>query len=286
LLRYGRGVGCLHPLQALGDAPLEDQLAALCEGRASLQAERALECAVVDGKARALGKSIFETVTIPESHALVSGEDEFRRYLESGFTTFKVKGGRDLDQEARLVEVMAENEGVKIRLDFNEVLTGDGFERFWTGLPEVGRASVEFVEDPCPYDAEIWQGLRERTGVRLAVDRAVEEAESGMDVMVIKPAVVRVHEMMEKAEEKGLPVVFTSYMDHPVGQLYAALEAALAKWAWPERVVVCGLMTHDLFEGDAFCDAMRAEGPCLLPAEGTGLGFDELLESLRWERLI
>jgi O-succinylbenzoate synthase len=286
LLRVGEGVGCLHPWEALGDDPLEVQLAALCEGRGTLQAERALECAVIDGRARALGRSVFETISIPKSHALVSEEEGFRRRLEEGFTTFKLKCGRDLEAEGSLVALVSETPGIRLRLDFNEMVSADGFGEFWAALPEAARRCVEYVEDPCPYDPVIWSGIREQRGVSLAVDRAVERAESGYDVMVLKPAVDRVHELMPRAVARGVPVVFTSYMDHPVGQMYAALEAGLAKWAWPDHVGICGLLTHELFVGDSFCEAASSKGPQLLAPAGTGLGFDDLLGALEWERLI
>ncbi|MEM7145410.1 MAG: enolase C-terminal domain-like protein [Verrucomicrobiota bacterium] len=287
LLRLGEGVGCLHPWVALGDAPLDEQLSALCAGEGTQQAERALECAVVDGRARAQGKSVFETLSIPESHALVGSMEDFERKREAGFGVFKVKCGRDLGAEGAMIGEMAEAGGVKLRLDFNERVDAAAFAGFWEGLPTGVRMAVEFVEDPCPYGGEVWAELGEETGARLAVDRAVERAgEGGADVLVVKPAVDRVHDVMSLAEALDKPVVFTSYLDHPIGQMFAALEASLAKWAWPERVGVCGLVTHEWFEGDVFCDAVKADGARLLAPEGTGLGFDDLLGTLEWERLI
>ena len=78
-------------------------------------------------------------------------------------------------------------------------------------------------------------------------------------------------------------------MDHPLGQVFAAYEAASAWGKFPEIVDVCGLVTHGLFEHDTenreFFDALGLVQPQLQPPAGTGLGFDELLDSLRWEKL-
>jgi len=44
----------------------------------------------------------------------------------------------------------------------------------------------------------------------------------------------------------------------------------------------CGLMTHVLYEPDAFFERVERDGARLLPPRGTGLGFDDLLERLPW----
>ena len=41
-------------------------------------------------------------------------------------------------------------------------------------------------------------------------------------------------------------VVLTSYMDHPLGQTFAAWEAARLGLQFPGLVGVCGLQTHHL----------------------------------------
>jgi len=138
------------------------------------------------------------------------------------------------------------------------------------GLP---RERVDFVEDPCPYDGATWAALHEQTGLRLALDRFA--AEEGVDVLVVKPAI---EEMPETSKE----IVITSYMDHPVGQFGAAYIAA----ANANRVSArCGLFTHVLFEKNAFIERIRTDGARLLPPDGTGIGFDDLLERLPWKKL-
>jgi O-succinylbenzoate synthase len=153
-----------------------------------------------------------------------------------------------------------------LRIDFNMTLTADEFLAL--RLPA---ERIDFVEDPCAYDAETWRMLRERTRLRLALDREVFE--DGVDVLVVKPAV---QEMPVTSRE----IVVTSYMDHAIGQMFAAHFAAA------HRITnVCGLFTHVLYESDPFLERIRADGARLLAPSGTGIGFDDLLESLPWKKL-
>ena len=55
---------------------------------------------------------------------------------------------------------------------------------------------------------------------------------------------------------------------------------------YPSKVSTrCGLLTHALYENDPFIERMRSAGPLLIAPEGTGIGFDDLIERLPWERL-
>jgi O-succinylbenzoate synthase len=157
---------------------------------------------------------------------------------------------------------------VRLRIDFNATLTPDEFVRIAATLP---RDRIDFIEDPCPYDAATWRGLRDRTGLRLALDRG--NGDEDVDVLVVKPAV-------QEIPSSRAEIVVTSYMDHPLGQLCAAYAAASAGIA-----TTCGLVTHVLYESDAFIERMQIDGARLVPPPGTGFGFDDLLEDLPWRRI-
>ena len=249
------GFADLHPWPELGDLPLETQLGMLSRGETTAQSRASLYLANVDAEARARGVSLFEGLTIPESHW--PGSDP-----PDGFDTVKIKG------------VMPVPDHVRIRIDFNAALTADEFEGIAKTLP---RERMDFVEDPCPYDPGTWQSLREKTGLRLALDLAAGDrtvTPGTYDVLVHKPAL--------RTEWPGADgeIVVTSYMDHPIGQFGAAYVAASHKAA-----ARCGLMTHVLYEADAFIERIESAGARLLPPKGTGLGFDDLLESLTWTTL-
>lgn len=251
LLRIGEGFADLHPWPELGDLPLEEQLAMLARAETTAQSAASLQLARLDGEARARGVSLFDGLTIPESHW--PGNDP-----PAGFDTVKIKG------------VMHVPDDVRIRIDFNATLTPAEFLDITETLVE---ERIDFIEDPCPYDDETWANLRDVTGLRLAVDRVVPSG-SSYDVLVHKPA------LRSEWPEEGREIVVTSYMDHPVGQFGAAYVAASHATS-----THCGLMTHVLYEPDAFIERVERDGARLLPPKGTGIGFDDLLENLPWKML-
>ena len=256
LLRMGNGFADIHPWPELGDLPIDGQLAMLARGEETALTAASVRFAQLDGAARLEGRSLFERLTIPESH-WPAGAGE----APAAFDTIKVKmpGG-------------ALPVGGRLRLDFNGAVDAAEFERIASSLP---RERIDFVEDPCPYDASVWSGLRKRLGLRLALDRAV--AIAGVDVLVVKPAVQSVEASKLPG---GMEIVVTSYMDHPVGQLHAA--AVAARLATSSR---CGLVTHLLYQANAFSERLEIDGARLVPPIGTGIGFDDLLEGLPWVRL-
>ena len=54
----------------------------------------------------------------------------------------------------------------RLRLDFNASIDAAAFAALAPALP---RERIDFVEDPCPYDAATWRALRD-LGFRLALD--------------------------------------------------------------------------------------------------------------------
>ncbi|HKS21379.1 MAG TPA: hypothetical protein VJZ76_01175 [Thermoanaerobaculia bacterium] len=235
LLRVGDGFADVHPWPELGDAPLDEQLALLARGETTPLTRRSLWFASV------WRREMFDGLTIPRSHWPGSEPPE-------GFDTVKIKmpGGVLPD-------------GYRLRLDFN-----NDAEAFARAAPTLPRERIDFVEDPCLYDAVRWREIRE-SGFRLALDRAV--ATEGVDVLVVKPAV-------QDVPEVDIPIIITSYMDHPIGQLHAAYVAA-------NSTETCGLVTHVLYESDPFIERMRISPDArLIPPD-----FTDLLEALPWKRL-
>jgi O-succinylbenzoate synthase len=289
LIRIDGGFGCIHPWPELGDPPLEKCLADLAGPRRWPIVRRALRCAEYDRTARRFEHSLFEEMEVPESHATLSvmRTEGVARALEAGFTTIKLKAGRNPVGERKFLDEMtAEFPAVKWRLDFNESLEPDAAAEFLTSLAEHTRAAIDFVEDPCPYSESAWSGLHRQTGVKLAVDREAAPLSAAAQVMVVKPAVDEPFLLAEAALRHQQRVVLTSYMDHPLGQAFAAWEAARLALQFPGLVGLCGLQTHHLFEADAFVEMLGPWSPVFQPPPGHGLGFDDLLDELPWARLI
>ncbi len=249
LLRVDNGYADVHPWPELGDATLDEQLDLLARGETTALTRQSLGFAEIDGRAREAGRSLFEGLTIPPSHW--PGPDP-----PEDFAIAKLKSLEHVPPR------------VKLRIDFNARLTSSQFVQIARELP---RERIDFIEDPCPYDPQTWRLLRDLTGLKLALDRGI--GGEGVDVLVVKPAV---QEMPRTTKE----VVVTSYMDHPVGQFFAAFTAASHQVR-----ATCGLFTHVLYEPNAFIERIASDGPGLLPPGGTGVGFDDLLASIPWKRL-
>ena len=288
LIQIDGGFGCIHPWPELGDPPLEKCLVDLAGARRWPIVRRAIRCVELDRVARVFDHSLFEEMEVPESHASLAKGNvaEVALAVEAGFSTVKLKTGRDPAAEAKFLDDMAaEFPLLRWRLDFNESLTPETAAEFLLGLAEKTRAAIEFVEDPCPYSDSAWTGLHRATRVKLAVDREAAPLSAAAQVMVIKPAIDEPFLLGEAAIQNQQRVVLTSYMDHPVGQTFAAWEAARLELQFPGLVGQCGLQTHHLFEPDAFSEMLGPWSPVFQVPEGKGLGFDDLLDALPWTRL-
>lgn len=287
LIQVDGGFGCIHPWPELGDPPLEKCLADLAGARRWPIVRRALRCAEYDSVARRFDHSLFEEMEVPESHATLAKGDvaEVALAVEAGFSTIKLKTGRDPSAEAGFLDdIAAEYPSLRWRLDFNECLTPDDAADFLTGLKEKTREVIDFVEDPCPYSDSAWTALYQRTRMKLAVDREAAPLSTAAQVMVVKPAIDEPFLLAEAALWNNQRVVVTGYMDHPVGQTFAAWEAARLGLQFPGLVGMCGLQTHHLFEPDAFTEMLGPWSPVFKAPDGNGLGFEDLLDELPWTR--
>ena len=283
----GVGYGCIHPWPELGDEDLDQILAMLAVGEHTSLSARALQCAEADAAARRRGVSLFDGLTVPLSHAtLMMDEASFQSAVEAGFTTVKVKVGRNPASEAEFISGQARRFPELLwRLDFNGVLDADAVESWLADLGEEVRDKIDFLEDAFLPNITPWIDALGPYDIPMAVDREVEDACGGYGVAVIKPAVNEPGAILERVADEGKRVVITSYMDHPLGQSFAAWEAAKALQSFPNVVDTCGLITHGLFEPDEFSAALGEPGPDFNPPCGTGLGFDELLKALPWKPL-
>jgi o-succinylbenzoate synthase len=314
----GIGYADVHPWTELGDENLELQLGHLASGALTPLTRQSLVLAVLDRRARAKGISAFEGLLIPETHALVPDlaggftklESEIRLRWGQGFRIFKFKVGRDVQAESeslfRLCEV-PEFQGMRLRLDFNGSLRAEEFLAFCRSLPEPVLRAVEFVEDPLPWNRSHWQTLAEKDGgcaVPLALDRLNESQlaelesaistgtafESGFapafDRLIVKPAVQEPERLLKLAAASNVEIVMTSYLDHPVGQMGAVLQAAILK-SKGVAMGAGGLASHLSFENNEFSEQISlvssgSTGPKIRPPSGTGIGFDDLLVRREW----
>lgn len=285
------GIGCIHPWPEFGDAPLEEQLAMLQSGHPSPLAQRALDCAHIDSTARHAGVSLFANLSIPASHYSWSfghpTNPQICRILSENWPALKAKGYPNWGETLRFLEACQRTAGdtdLRFRIDFNGCLDPSAFHKFIQFMPLRLYRSIDFVEDPCPYDPAIWNTAREKWAVPLALDKGWESATTGFDSVVIKPTRRDWRTIANLHPDKNL--VFTSAMDHPIGQMFAAYEAATARNELGDAVGLCGLCTQHLFAPDPFLERVQSPGGHLKPdAAGGGLGFGDLIETLPWRQL-
>ncbi len=281
------GYACLQSWPELGDAPLEYELEALRDGNPLRLGVCALRCMEMDAAARASKTNLFDGLRVPLSHATLTVSatpSQVYNLNQRGFKVGKIKVLPRLDVTvARLVNFAAIVPDWKWRLDFSCTLTVEETLRFWDMLSAGLKERIDFIEDPCYYDVNNWQRLQD-AGIPLGYDVPLQNedeipARTSTPMMrLVKPA--------RHTSTKGLPV-FTSYLDHPLGQCWAAYNAASYYTDKPEAdVPLCGLVTQHVYRPNAFSEQLGLNiTPAFTPPQGTGLGFDELLVAQDWKKL-
>ncbi len=281
------GYACLQSWTELGDAPLEYELDAIREGKPLRLGACALRCMEVDAEARAKKVNLFDGLQVPRSHATLTVSatpSQVYNLNQKGFRVGKLKVLPRLDVTvARLVNFAAIVPSWKWRLDFNCTLSVEETLKLWNMLAPEMKARIDFIEDPCYYDVAGWQRLQD-AGIPLGYDMPVQTEEqipscTNTPMMrLVKPA--------RHISNKGLPV-FTSYLDHPLGQCWAAYNAALYYTdKAQEDIPLCGLVTQHVYRPNPFSEELGLDiTPDFVPPAGTGLGFDELLPTLDWKKL-
>lgn len=298
LIEVDGGYADCHPWPEFGDEPVDLQIKALQNGQLTQLLARSLYFAGLDAEARREGRSLFSGLTIPESHFLCQGllsaersfENQVGEALTQGFKKLKIKVGHDLPAEARRLKGLFKDgpSSVKIRFDFNSTATPEGLGYFLGALGEDFVDRIDFIEDPFPFNEAAWSDFSKKYFLRLALDEELLPARVSLEsfeTCVVKSAKLSAIEVADLAVSHLKRVVVTSMMDHPLGQLAAAFEAASVAQKHPAVLDECGLLTHTLFESNSFSEQLGRRGSCLIAPAGAGFGFQEELEGLSWTQL-
>ncbi len=281
------GYACIQPWTELGDAPLEYEMDALREGSPLRLGKAALRCMSIDAKARAEKRNLFDGLRVPKSHATLtvsSTPGQVYNLHQSGFRMGKLKVLPKLEATVeRLIKLAAIVPSWKWRIDFSCTLTVEDTLKFWDMLPPALKSRIDFIEDPCYYEVTAWQALQD-AGIPLGYDMPLLH-DTDRHQCTTKPMMRLVKPALHKSTT-GEPV-FTSYLDHPLGQCWAAYCAA--KYYTPmaeEDVPLCGLITQHVYQANEFSKELGLNiSPTFTPPSGTGLGFDKLLPGLAWKTL-
>jgi L-alanine-DL-glutamate epimerase-like enolase superfamily enzyme len=208
--------------------------------------------------------------------------------VAAGFRTIKLKAARG-DRTASLVERVAAvraavGDGPALRLDVNGTWALDDATERLRALAGFG---LQYVEQPLdPHDLAGAAALRDRVGVPVAADEAVDSpagARAVLDagaaaVLVVKPARVGgpvvAARIAQVAAERGVPVVVSSLFETGIG-LAAALATAAALPdvdGWPAAGRDHGLATADLLDDDLLAEPLRIAGGRMRAPGGRGTG--------------
>lgn len=297
------GFSDLCPFAEMGDRPLERELKDLVGLNPSAIGERSLHFARIDAVARSEERSLFdedsnrngtERVRI-KNHFLIHDILRFdlvrvAQLEAAGYTEIKVKMGWDLQAETeRLDQLCARSSHrLRFRLDFNMSLGRERFVYWFEKNQGWLRARVEFFEDPFAYDHREWREVSEHWNIPLALDFAplqVKLAAEGASILIVKPAVEDEMQIVRSEHNQKKKFVVTQYLDFPLGQMAAYYSAQKVAPLLGERLLSCGLQQHDVYQSPTFQEAIKNDGPHIVPPDGHGFGFDRLLESQKWIEL-
>jgi O-succinylbenzoate synthase len=263
----------LFPWPELGDAPLEVLLSSL-KSKPLPQAQAALAWARFEAKAQ------FDKVAFFPAHDVLSHET---LTVHSPTLASRVKVKVASNDPKSILQMMEGSPATTFRLDFNGLFSDLEEARvFWGAFPDPLRERIEFVEDP------MVEGLMPKArdvfhGTLVAVDRSpTPENLASADVRVLKPVYFPPDELPLFAG----PMVVTSNMDHPLGQIQALHAAHLLK-ARGQTLLEGGLLTQDLYLEHAQQNWVTREGSALRVTHphGYGWGLHRQLEALKWEQL-
>ncbi|MEI7973615.1 MAG: hypothetical protein WCH11_04530 [Bdellovibrio sp.] len=285
------GYGDCFPWPEFGDLPIQKQIEDLRKGRLSKILEQTIWLAQKDAELRRDKYSGLKDVRKIKNHFSVT---DYRLLTDMAldeiknkrFTSIKVKLGQDPLVEAEfIVKTLKKNPYLSFRVDFNGNDDFAAFEKFAEAIPQNLREYIEFVEDPVPYDVDLW--VRAGKYFPLAIDFEIDKVDFSQrnhpfQVIILKPARQDVSKILNFANECDLKLVVTSSMDHPVGIVHALRVASEIRQKFPGRLADCGCLTQHLYWPDDFTKELAMQGPSLVQVKGYGIGFDKLLSALPW----
>ena len=287
----GIGYSDLHPWPEFGDAYLKEQLKIFADYLKNPKTillsplqQQSIHYSRLDAQARTQKISLLNELVVPESHYLITREEETRedslaQMTEAGFNKVKVKIGGDPLMAVIHIAHLASQIQQSLRLDANAQWGESELSQFAEKIPEDLKPRIEFIEDPFHSAPTAWKILSEKYNLKFARDFCADK-DLSYAVRILKPAAENVPHL---AATEPAALVVSSYLDHPLGQVCAAYEAALLKQKYGDRVLDCGLLSQHVYEVNDFSQAMAVQGPKFPKIHGTGFGFDELLKNLRWQ---
>lgn len=259
------GVADLSPKIELGDADYTEQMAK--RGPLFL---RAIELARADLNARKDSRSLLDTTEVENNFLITDYRNTDMNASRFAGKTLKIKGDRNL--LALTDSLNTVNDGVTLRVDFNNCLSDVDFSQWLLSMPAELKRKIQYIEDPTPL-SENWKIWSRQ--IALAYDfQKAKYSEKFCRYRIFKPTREAVSSNCDRT-------VLTSAMEHPVGLAHGL---RLAQELKPKTV--SGFLTLDLFQETDFHSYYRQQDNYLsfAPAalNDSGIGMTAELDRLDW----
>ena len=287
------GYADCHPWVELGDHSLQKQLELLANGVFTPLTRKSLAFAKRDADFSKRNKNIFEDQILPKNRYTCidkPGFENLTKIKNSGFEFIKFKFGKNFEEESEyLLNALYFCERISLspQIDFNHSLSRDQLYQFLDKVTPY-LPIVDCLEDPIPYEEVEWKKLKDKFGVKLALDHGAQYDhlnKSDIDYIILKPSK---HEVSfhEYNNDNSTKIIFSSYMDHPLGQLCAMEEAISFTNQFPDLVApYTAFLTHHCFENNEYSNLLKVEETKLIPPKEVGFGFHSILQNEAWETL-
>lgn len=258
------------------EGALREVLGEACAGAPS--ALCAIESALFDVRARLAGRSLLDTfggaerelvtdITITTG-TVADAEREARSF--AAFRTLKVKiGGGDVDRDiARVRAIRVARPDAKILVDANGGLSVDDAIRF---ADEVRSVAIHLFEQPvAPGNWEALAEVRQRTGLRIAIDESVTRASDvteakrrgaadAVNAKIMKSGVSEVLAIAKRAREEGLDRMIGGMVETRLAMgVSACIAAGLGGFAFIDLDTPL-FLSEDPFDGGYRQDGERID---------------------------
>ena len=201
-------------------------------------------------------------------NGLLQGEpalliEQARQLVAEGFTAIKLKVGRSLEDDIRLVKGISQaiDGHALLHLDANQAWSLD--EAVYFGN-EVGLAAVDYIEEPLASHPDIPEFFR-RTTIPVALDETLRVVSfndvkkmEGVDVIVLKPSIIggieKTWDWVRDAKAQGINTLISSIFKSSLGLLCLANLAGCSF-----RNNAAGLDTGKWFESDLLREPLEIQ---------------------------
>lgn len=273
------GYSDCHPLMEFGDPSVSVLIKKLKSDPSHFLIQRSIGFAKIDGQAREERKSLFLRRRIRSHYTCADIEKltpkKMEKLAENGFKSLKIKIGKDVKRESMALNRLPTDLRQLFRWRFDA--NGKDGDVFLKQLHSSFYDLVDFIEDPVPFDKEVWTKIEHQFGIRCAFDSPPDgdKKTSFRGVRIIKPA----REFLSPRQKD----IITNSMDHPVGQSFAFWMAQKTCAKFRDQTQDFGLQTTHLFKTNSFFKWIQTDSAYFKHSDGYGVGFDSLLEKISWQ---